>query len=156
MKNKTFAAIVTLAACLVLPLSAKEDAPRGFTPISKLADAQGKAEGKKLIALFVHGSDDSCPHCATAMENGGKATGSGVVKVFARAETIKTLDGSAFPAVLKERIQKGFNTGASVTLVVFSPDMSKIIVDAGRDQLENEKQVKELKKTIQEAKMALK
>ena len=65
--------------CLVVSLlgicglSAKDDAPRGFQPISELAEAKAKAvEKKQLLVIAVKGADDNCPHCATAMKSGEK------------------------------------------------------------------------------------
>lgn len=138
----------------ILPASAKEDVPRGFAPLSELQKAQAKAvAGKKLVVLAVKGKEDACPNCAAAMENGLKAVGSGVVKVFARAESIGGADASAFTPALKERVGRGFIGGAYVTFVVFDPEMSKIIVEAGRKELESDKKaIAEFKKTVQKAK----
>ncbi len=153
--------ILVLVSSLLLaafPAAAKDDAPRGFTPITELKDAQAKAVAdKKLVVLVVKGMDDACPYCAAALENGEKAIGSGVVKVFARAETIGKQDASAFTPTLKERVKKNFVTGAAVTFVVFDPEMSKIIAEAGRKELQDDKKAtSEFKKTVQEAKKALK
>ena len=154
---KLLTALLCLASCLTLPLSAKDDAPRGFTPLSELKDAQSKADGKKLVVLVVKGMDDTCPNCAASLENGLKAIGSGVVKVFARAETIGKADARSFPPALQERIKRMFTTGAAVTFVVFNPDMSSIIVEAGRNELQNDKKATaEFKKKIQGAQKALK
>jgi len=157
MKTKSIAALLSLASCLILPLSAKDDAPRGFTPLSDLKDAQSKADGKKLVVLVVKGMDDTCPNCAAALENGLKAVGSGVVKVFARAETIGKTDASSLPPALQERIKRMFTTGAAVTFVVFNPDMSSIIVEATRTELQNDKKATAaFKKKVQDAQKALK
>lgn len=148
--------LLTAATALVLgivTLSAKDDAPRGFMPISELQEARDKADGKKLIVLVVKGADDSCPNCAAALENGEKAVGSGVVKVFARAEKMNKADTSAYPAALKERAKQHFTTGAAVTFLVFDPAMEKIIAEAGRKELQsNKKLTAEFKKTVKEAK----
>jgi hypothetical protein len=157
MKLKPIAALFCLASCLMLPLSAKDDAPRGFAPLSDLQEAQTKADGKKLIVLVVKGMDDACPNCAAALDNGEKSIGSGVVKVFARAETIRQADSSTFPAALKDRISRGFTTGAAVTFVVFNPDMTTIIAEATRKELQSDKKATAaFKKEVQEAKKALK
>ena len=157
MKHKSITALLCIASCLILPLSAKDGAPRGFVQLSELNEAQTKADGKKLVVLVVKGRDDSCPNCAAALENGLKAVGSGVVKVFARAETIGTADASGFTPTLQERIKRSFTTGAAVTFVVFNPDMSSIIVEASRKELQNDKKATtEFKKTVQGAQKALK
>ncbi len=154
---KPIAALLCLATCLTLPLSAKDDAPRGFMPLSELKEAQTKADGKKLVVLVVKGMDDTCPNCAAALENGLKAVGSGVVKVFARAETIGKADASGFPPALQERIKRNFTTGAAVTFVVFNPDMSSIIAEATRKELQNDKKATAaFKKEVQDAQKALK
>ena len=157
MKQKSIATLLCIATCLILPLSAKDAAPRGFLPLSELNEASTKAGGKKLVVLVVKGMDDSCPNCAAALENGTKAVGSGVVKVFARAETIGKADASGFTPALKERIKRNFTTGAAVTFVVFNPDMSSIIVEASRKELQNDKKaIAEFKKKVQDAQKALK
>ena len=154
---KPITTLLCLASCLILPLSAKDDVPRGFTPLAELKEAQTKAAGKKLVVLVVKGMDDACPNCAAALENGLKAVGSGIVKVFARAETIGKADASGFPPTLQERIKQGFTTGASVTFVVLNPDMSSIIAEASRKELQNDKKATaEFKKKVQEAQKALK
>lgn len=157
MKQPSIAALLCMATCLILPLSAKDAVPRGFMPLSELSEAQTKAGDKKLVVLVVKGMDDSCPNCAAALENGLKAVGSGVVKVFARAETIGKADASAFPPALKDRVKRGFTTGAAVTFVVFNPDMSSIVVEGTRKELQNDKKATaEFKKKVQDAQKALK
>jgi len=154
---KSITTLLCLAFCLILPLSAKDDVPRGFTPLAELKEAQTKAAGKKLVVLVVKGMDDACPNCAAALENGLKAVGSGIVKVFARAETIGKADASGFPPTLQERIKQSFTTGAAVTFVVFNPDMSSIIAEASRKELQNDKKATaEFKKKVQDAQKALK
>ena len=157
MKKPIFI-LVSALLLSVLPSAARDDAPRGFSPISELKEAQAKAvSDKKLVVLVVKGKDDACPNCTAALENGEKAIGSGVVKVFARAETIGKEDASAFPPVLQARVKRNFTTGASVTFVVFDPAMSKIIVEAGRSELQSDKKATaEFKKAVQDAKKDLK
>lgn len=147
-----------LLAFSCLTLQAKEDAPRGFDPISEYKQVQTKAQtDKKLILLVVKGKDDTCPRCAAALENGLKAAGSGIEKVFARAETIEQADASNFSPALKERISKHFVGGAYVTFVVLSPDGTKILAEATRKELESDKEgIATFKKQVQEAKKSLK
>ncbi len=157
MRLKPLIAILCLSAAQLLPLSAKDDAPRGYVPLSELQEAQVKADGKKLVVLVVKGMDDACPNCAAALGNGEKAIGSGVVKVFARAETIREADTSDFTPTLKDRIGRGFTTGAAVTFVVFNPDMTTILAEASRKELQNDKKATAaFKKEVRTAKMALK
>lgn len=152
--------LVVLVSALFTALSAaaKDDVPRGFSPLSELKTAQAEATAeKKLVVLVVKGMDDACPNCAAALDNGLQAVGSGVVKVFARAETIGKGDASTFTPALQARVKRNFTTGASVTFVVFDPEMTKIIVEADRSVLQNDKKATTtFKKTVQEAKKALK
>mgnify|MGYP007092085976 CR=1 FL=1 len=151
------APFLLLAACLVLPLAAKEKVPSGFVPLSEYQEALAKAGGKKLVVLVVKGLNDDCPNCVAAMDHGEKAIGSGVVKVFARAETIGDVDSVGFTPALKDRVAKRFSTGASVSFVVFNPDMTSIIAEASRDELQDDKDATTaFKKKVQEAKKALK
>ena len=155
MNLKSITALLCLFPCLIFPLSAKDDAPRGYEPLSELQAAQAKAKGSKLIVLVIKGMDDNCPNCAAALENGEKAVGSGVIKVFARAETIRKAESGGFSQALKDRISKGFTTGAAVTFVVFDPEMTKIITEASRKELQSDKKATAaFKKEVQEAKKA--
>lgn len=156
MKNAVLLSATLLLS--LLPVTGKDQVSRGFDPLSDLPALSAKAAtDKKMVVLVVKGSNDACPRCAVAMDNGLKAVGSGVVKVFARAENIKASDSSAFPAPLKERIAKGFTTGAYVTFVVFDPEMKKIVAEAGREELEaDRKAISDFKKEIAEAKKGLK
>jgi len=156
--KKSILVVVSAILLSALPAAAKGDAPRGFSPISELKEAQAKAAAdNKLVVLVVKGMDDNCPNCAAALENGEKAIGAGVVKVFARAETIAKEDASDFTPALQARVKQLFTTGAAVTFVVFDPAMSKIIVEAGRKELQSDKKATaEFKKTVQNAKKALK
>lgn len=132
---------------------ADDDAPRGYFSTSELTEALEKAAGKKLVVLVVKGADDNCPNCVAAMENGERAVGSGVVKVFARAEGIRNLPQDDFTETLKKRVNQAFSTGASVTFVVFNPDMTEIIAEAGRSELQNDKKATTaFRKKVQAAK----
>ena len=157
MNTKSFATLIFLFTCLILPVTAKDGIPRGYKPLSELQETLAKAKGKKLVVLVVKGMDDSCPNCATTLENGNRAVGSGVVKLFARAETIEKEDDTDFTSALKNRIKQKFITGSAVAFVVFNPDMTEIIVQANRKELQsNKKAIAEFKKTVKEAKKALK
>jgi hypothetical protein len=144
------AAVFTFGAA---PLFAKDDAPRGYMPVSELEQARIKADGKKLIVVVVKGMDDACPNCAAALENGESAVGSGVIKVFARAEKMNKADAGSYPPAFRERARKLFTTGAAVTFLVFDPAMEKLIAEASRRELQNDKKrTAEFKKTVQTAK----
>lgn len=151
-------AVLAALALGITSLQAREEMPRGFEPLTELKAEQAKAAAdKKLVVLVVKGADDACPNCAAALENGLKAVGSGVVKLFARAETIGKAESSDFPPALKERVQKQFTGGAYVTFVVFDPEMGKIVAEAGRKELqEDKKAIAAFKKQVQEAKKATK
>jgi hypothetical protein len=150
--------ILALSAFLSLSaVQAKEDVPRGYSPLSEVSEALTKSGGKKLIMLLVKGKDDNCPHCTAAVANGEKAVGSGVIQVFARAEELNPLDKSKVPPALKERAKQPFTTGASVCIIVFNPDMTKIVAEGERNALENDKEVlASIRKQVTEAKKALK
>lgn len=155
MKTAFIAAIALLMGVVSLTAREKDKdkVPRGYDPISELEDARSKADGRKLIVILVKGLQDSCPYCVAAMENGERAIGSGVVKVFTRAETINSADLSAYPKAFQERAKKKFTTNASVTFLVFDPAMEKLIAEASRTELQdNKKLIAEFKKSVREAK----
>lgn len=158
MKNLLVVLVSALLTAVSVVAKENEDVPRGFAPLSEIKAAQTEAtSGKKLVVLVVKGMDDACPNCAAALENGLKAVGSGVVKVFARAETIGKGEVSNFPPALQARVKRNFTTGASVTFVVFDPEMTKIVAEAGRDELQDDKKATAtFKKAVQEAKKVLK
>ena len=158
MKNTLFVLVSAVLTAFSAVAKEKEDVPRGFSPLTEVRAAQAEATSeKKLVVLVVKGMDDACPNCAAALENGLKAVGSGVVKVFARAETIGKGDASNFPPALQARVKQNFTTGAFVTFVVFDPEMTTIVAEAGRKELQDDKKATAaFKKTVQDAKKALK
>jgi hypothetical protein len=139
-------------------LHAKDDAPRGFAPIAELAKASAEAiKDKRLLVLVVKGADDACPNCTTTLDNGERAIGSGVVKVFARAEAMNKADLHGYPAALKERAAKKFTTGASVTFLVFNPEGTQLLAEASRKELQSDKKsISAFKKEVAAHKRALK
>ena len=154
-----------LSFCLLListlgmaGVRAKDDAPRGFQPISELESAKATAIAKKqLLVVAIKGADDNCPHCTAAMDSGEKAVGSGVVKVFARAEALNKADVSNFPPAFKERAKKQFTTGAWVVFLVFNPDGTKLLAESNRTELDGDsKAISAFKKKVSEEKKALK
>ncbi len=160
MKKHLFAILCAAIAlptfCMAKEKEKKDTIPRGYDPITEVKEVQAKAaSSKKLVVLCVKGKDDACPRCAAAMENGEKAIGSGVVKLFARAEDIRSADSASFTPALKSRVQQGFTGGAYVTFVVFNSAMDQIVAEAGRDKLEDNKEaIAAFKKQVQEAKKA--
>lgn len=156
MKHLLFTAFSTLIMG-ILPLSAKDKIPAGYKPIAEFKEAIEESKGDKLIVLVVKGLDDDCPNCKEAMKNGERAVGSGVMKLFARAETLNGADLSAYPAALQERVrQQSFTTNAWVTFLVFDPKMEKIIAESSRKELQSNKQLTaDFKKAVQEAKQKL-
>lgn len=156
MKKSSISLFLGLFALMILPLSAR-DTPRGFEPLAKINEEQAKAvASKRLVVLMVKGANDSCPHCVSATNNGLKAIGSGVTKLFARAEGIAQTDMTGFPEAVSQRLQRGFTTGAAVTFVVFNPEMTEIIVEAGRSELQSDRQsIAAFKTAVQDAKKAL-
>jgi len=158
--TRSISCLLVLSLLGISGLSAKEkvDAPRGFQPVSELEAAKTTAvEKNQLLVVAVKGADDSCPHCTAAMESGEKAVGSGVVKVFARAEALNQADLSGFPPALKERAAKKFTTGASVEFLVFNPDGTKLLASSTRKELDgNKKAISAFKKEVADQKKALK
>lgn len=142
-----------------LPLSAKDTkevkdkVPGGYQSVSEFKEAITESKGKKLIVLVVKGLDDSCPNCKEAMENGERAVGPGVIKMFARAETLNKADLSSYPKALQDRAKKTFTTNAWVTFLVFDPKMEKIVAESSRKELQSDKKLTaEFKKVVKEAK----
>ncbi len=130
------------------------DAPRGFMEISELEQAKAEALKKgKLIAIVAKGEDDACPRCAAALENGTKAIKSDCVMVFTRADDVRK-NAELPPAVSAET--KDAASGASVTFYVFDPGLKKLIAEAGRKELEDDKDAtKEFKKEVDAARKEL-
>jgi hypothetical protein len=155
---QTLPSLLLLSLLGLSTLHAKDDAPRGYTPIAQLEKATAEAvKDQELLVVLVKGADDACPNCVTALDNGERAIGSGVVKVFARAETLNQADSSGFPTALKERAAKKFTTGASVTLLVFNPDGTKLLAEATRKELQSDKKATSaFKKEVATHKRALK
>ncbi len=78
-------------------------------------------------------------------------------KLVMLVETINKGDASNFVPALQARVKKNFTTGASVTFVVFDPEMTKIVAEASREELQDDKKATAaFKKTVQEAKKGLK
>jgi len=158
--KRPISCLLVLSLLSIGGLSAKEkvDAPRGFEPISELEAAKTEAvEKNQLLVVAVKGADDDCPHCTAAMESGEKAVGSGVVKVFARAEALNMADPTDFPPALEERAAKKFTTGASVEFLVFNPDGTKLLASSTRKELDGDKKaISAFKKEVAEHKRALK
>jgi hypothetical protein len=155
---KLVSSLVIVGLLGLTQLQAKDDAPRGFDPISEIAKAKDEAVKKKqLLVVAVKGADDTCPHCANAMETGEKVVGSASVKVFARAEALNTADTSSYPLALKDRAAKKFTTGAWVEYLVFNSDGTQLLATATRFDLDNnEKATSAFKKQVSEAKKGLK
>ncbi len=139
MRTK-FACLLLFSLLTVTGLCAKENIPRGYEPIANLEKAKAEAIAKnRLLVIMVKGRNDACPYCADALTNGEGAIGAGVVKVFARAEALNTADGSDYPSALQARVRRKFTTGASLTVLVFNPDMSQLLVESNRKELQSDR-----------------
>lgn len=130
----------------------------GAKSIDKLAAEQAKVKaGNKLICLVYKGSDDSCPHCATAAENGVKAVRGSAECVFITEAQVKD---KAIMDKLPPHVQKMLKqqpTNAWVSFTVYDADMTKVIATSSRVSLETDKKAtKEFAATVREAKAALK
>lgn len=146
---------VSVLVLLVSFVSAKEKeaekakSPRGYMDITELPQAIEKSAGKKLLMVVVKGSDDACPNCAAALENGEKAVGSSAIKLFTRDFTIRKLPKEQFSEELQKRIDDGFVGGAWVTIVILSPDGKKILAESDRKDLQsNKKAIKAFKDKV--------
>ncbi len=130
------------------------DAPRGFMEISELEQAKAEALKKgKLIAIVAKGNDDACPRCAAALENGTKAIKSDCVLVFARVDDVQ--NNASLPAAVTAET-KDAASGASVTFYVFDAGLKKLIAEAGRKELEDDRDAtKAFKKKVDAARKEL-
>jgi hypothetical protein len=152
MKALTLSLLVAFSVPPLLPArEVKERAPSGYYSLDDLGKAQEKAKtGKKLIAVLAKGANDNCPHCVTAMGVGQTTLRNDCILVFTRAEGLSNKT-SSLPDGAKSGLS-GCPTGASVTFVVFNPEMTEMVAKIGRDELENDrKAVATLKKTVSDA-----
>lgn len=130
------------------------DAPRGFMELSEIEEAKAEAKEKgKLLAIVAKGNDDACPRCAAALENGTKAIKTDCVLVFARVSQVR--NNKELPkTVLAET--KDAVSGAWVTFYVFDSSLEKLLAEADRGQLENDKDAtKAFKKKVDAARKEL-
>lgn len=131
---------VFLGGLLVLgqALAFAGDVPRGFKALSELEEAKAEAVKKgKLIAIVAKGKDDSCPHCAAALEAGTRAIKSDCVMVFARAAEVRA--NEALPAsVTAETADAG--EGAWVTFYVFDAGLEKLVAEVSRGELQKDEE----------------
>jgi hypothetical protein len=139
-----------------LPLSAYDI--KGAKPVSKLEEQQAKAKAdKKLITLVYKGSDNTCPHCAAAAENGIKAVQSSSVMVLI---TEKEAKESSIVSTLPKAIQDVLSVqhrGAYVSFTVFDADLTKVIASGDRYALEkDQKKIHEFTSLVREAKKEIK
>jgi hypothetical protein len=129
---KTIIGLFVVGVLMVSRSVMAGEVPRGFLPYSDLAQAQAKAKTeKKLLAIVAKGSDDACPHCASALESGTKAVHSDCVFVFIRVADLRA-DVATLPAKLKDA-SEGARDGAAVYFYVFDPDLGTLIAKAGRE-----------------------
>ncbi len=150
----------SLLAFIILPLTlsakdTKEKVPAGYIALEDIAKAQEKAKAsKKLIAVVAKGANDACPHCATAFSVSQTTLRNDCIMVFTRAEGLNERASSLSDAA-KSGLS-GIPTGASVTAVVFNPDMTTVVAKLGRDELEaNKKEVADMKKAVSAARKEL-
>lgn len=130
------------------------DAPRGFMELDELDEAKAKAEkAGKLVAIVAKGSDDACPRCAAALENGTKAIKSDCVLVFARVSEVR--NNKDLPAAVATETSSAVD-GAWVTFYVFDPGLEKLVAKASRKELESDqKATKAFKTEVDTARKAL-
>ncbi len=130
------------------------DAPRGFKELSELEEAKAEAMKKgKLLAIVAKGNDDACPRCAAALENGTKAIKSDCVMVFARVDDVRK--NTDLPATVTAETKDAVS-GAWVTFYVFDSGLEKLVAEAGRKELEDDKDAtKAFKKEVDAARKEL-
>ena len=130
----------------------------GAKPIDKLASEQAKVKAsKKLICIVYKGSDDSCPHCAAAAENGVKAVRGSAECVFITEAQVNDKAVMDKLPVNVQKMLKSQPTNAWVSFTVYDADLTKVIATSNRESLETDKKAtKQFSETIREAKDALK
>lgn len=130
------------------------DTPRGFMELSELDEAKAEALKKgKLIAIVAKGNDDACPRCAAALENGTRAIKSDCILVFARVDDVRS--NAKLPAVVSAET-KDATGGAYVTFYVFDAGLEKFVAEAGRKELEDDRDAtKAFKKEVDAARKEL-
>lgn len=146
MKNLLFLGLLLVGQCVAFA----GGAPRGFMELGELDQAMEKAAASgKLIAVVVKGDDDSCPRCATAVENGTKAIKSDCVMVFSRVSQIRA--SKTLPEAVAAEAKNTVG-GAWVSFFVFDAGLEKLVAKSDRDALEsNKEKIKAFKKEVDEA-----
>jgi len=152
--NKALVGLLGFFTLVSISSLSAGDVPRGFMSISELEAAQAKAKNeKKLVAVVAKGSDDRCPRCAAAFENGIRAIRTDTVMVFTRVADLRK--NNEVPAALKQASVTAMD-GAAVTFYVFDSEISQLIASASRTELENDRNAtREFKKQVNDARKAL-
>ncbi len=131
MKTLLVSLVVLASHCI----SFAGKVPSGYLPIAELEEAKAKAvKSGKLLAIVVKGSEDSCPRCAAALENGTKAIKSDAVLVFARVPEVQP--GKGLPESVTKETQDAMD-GAWVTFYVFDPALESLVAESSRKELES-------------------
>lgn len=148
--------LLFFAALLISSVQAYEIT--GAKPIDKLAVEQAKAKtGKKLMCIVYKGSDNNCPHCAAAADNGVKAVRGSTETVFITEAQVKDkaiMDKLPKPVQDMLRKQPG---NAWVSFTVFDQEMTSIIAASSRYSLETDrKATKEFTEKVRAAQKELK
>lgn len=129
----------------------------GSKPIEKLDAEVAKVKAsKKLICIVYVGSDESCPNCAAAAENGVKAVRGSAEVVVIKEEQAKD---KAFTARLTPAVQEMLAKQprqAWVSFNVYDSDMTTLIASIGRELETDKKATKEFTAKIKAAKAQLK
>jgi hypothetical protein len=153
---KTLLPLLFLGTVALAPvLQAKDDVPRGYVALEKLAEAQAEAKkDKKLVTVVAKGFDDQCPHCVSAFAEGTKGLRSDTVMVFARVTELRAKRDS-LPASLKEASARAAD-GAAVNFYVFDSDMTKLVAQIGRSELQKDpRSIRDTRKAVKEARQNL-
>ena len=147
---------VVLVALQALPLAAYDI--KGAKPVTKLGEQQTKAKAdKKLVTLVYKGSDNTCPHCAAAAENGIKAVqSSSVMVVITEQEAKESSIVSKLPKAIQDVLSVQ-HRGAYVSFTVFDADLTKVIASGDRFALEkDQKKIHAFTNLVREAKKEIK
>jgi hypothetical protein len=153
MKALLLSAVMVASFCIIA--SAYEIS--GSKPIEKLdAEIEKVKAAKKLICIVYMGSDESCPHCAAAADNGVKAVrGSAEVVVIKEAQAKDEAYVAKFTPAVREMLAKQ-PTKAWVSFNVYDPDMKTLIASIGRQLETDKKATKEFTEKVKAAKAQLK
>ena len=149
--------LAVLLLCAVCQIAGAYEI-QGARPIDKLAAEQAKAKtGKKLMCIVYKGRDDSCPHCASAADNGVKAVrASTEMVVITEAQVADKALVATLPKAVQAVLAKQ-HTNAYVSFTVFDADLTTVIASADRYALDDDrKATREFAEKVRDARKEIK